>query len=459
MSIWKKKYGFVMGGLFLFIGVLSLYLACNNLSHSDALLEEVKLKDNIKIDSGMFAIMVEGDNGYEPSDTIPSGMVFNAEKSNCIDNNGQIVTDALSYENGYVNVSVGVTSYCYLYFDEIPSDVKVTVSTDGVSNTVPTSGIYKTSTSCSSGNVYYNPYYQRLEIGGFKRGTKCTLDYTSEDTSGYTLLSSIVQSNATTNENGYRYSGKTPNNYVWFNNEMWRIIGLIPTCTSASSGTCSATTNLVKIIRAESIGGLAYDAKESGYTGLWGSNTLYTLLNSYYYGKQNGTGTSYCYGYQTTAVADCDYSEIGISSESSDYYSQMIEDVYWNIGASVNSATPGTVYGTESATVTTNTAKIGLMSPSDYGYAAVVSGYSKKMSVYNTAAITGTNWLYGQGEEWTNIQYSSRANSALDVTYNGNMTNSFAYEGHAIRPVLYLDAGVYKISGSGTSSDPYMIGM
>ena len=357
-------------------------------------------------------------------------------------------------------ILISKNSKKYILYDGMMLAMTLTDS-DGNTTTItefPSGTNYTVSVDCGDTGVgRWLSEEWKLAVEDINGNVKCNVDFYARKDSD--KLSNVVQSNATTNENGYRYSGKTPNNYVWFNNELWRIIGLVPVCTSASSGTCSATTNLVKIIRAKSIGGLAYDAKSSGYTGLWGSNTLYTLLNSYYYGKQNGTGTSYCYGSQTTAVADCDYSEIGISSESSDYYSQMIEDVYWNIGASVNSATPGTVYGTESATVTTNTAKIGLMSPSDYGYAAVVSGYSKKMSVYNTAAITGTNWLYGQGEEWTNIQYSSRANSALDVTYNGNMTNSFAYEGHAIRPVLYLDAGVYKISGSGTSSDPYMIGM
>ena len=28
------------------------------------------------------------------------------------------------------------------------------------------------------------------------------------------------------NENGYRYEGKNQNNYIWFNNELWRIIGV-----------------------------------------------------------------------------------------------------------------------------------------------------------------------------------------------------------------------------------------
>ena len=138
----------------------------------------------------------------------------------------------------------------------------------------------------------------------------------------------------------------------------------------------------------------------------------------------------------------------------------MVEDVYWNIGASTYNATPSTVYGTESAKVTTSKSKIGLMSASDYGYAATVSGYSANISAYNTAAITGTNWLYGQGDEWTNIQCSSNTGFALSVSNNGNVSiDSNAYFGHAVRPVLYLDAGVYKISGSGTMADPYMIGM
>ena len=47
----------------------------------------------------------------------------------------------------------------------------------------------------------------------------------------------------------YRYTGANPNNYVSFNNELWRIIGVFPT----DDGTGNIE-NRVKIIRNESIG-------------------------------------------------------------------------------------------------------------------------------------------------------------------------------------------------------------
>ena len=45
------------------------------------------------------------------------------------------------------------------------------------------------------------------------------------------------------NENGYRYEGKNPNNYIWFNNEYWRIIGVFDSTSHGQS-----EKNMVKII-------------------------------------------------------------------------------------------------------------------------------------------------------------------------------------------------------------------
>ena len=248
---------------------------------------------------------------------------------------------------------------------------------------------------------------------------------------------------------GYRYEGTNPDNYVWFNNELWRIIGLIPTKTS------SGTENLVKIIRNASIGGLAYDAKSSGYTGAWGSNTLYTLLNNYFYGKQDGTDTAYCYGYQATAKAKCDYTSIGINT--SDYYGSMVKNVYWNTGASGYDVTASAAYTAETR-MQTVTGYIGLMSASDYGYASSGS-HTTSMYSYNNATHTLGNWLYGNGSEWTSIQNSGSTLYALAVSNDGPVSYSNAYFGYSVRPVLHLDSSVYVINGSGTESDPYILGI
>lgn len=296
-----------------------------------------------------------------------------------------------------------------------------------------------------------------------KDGVKCFIDFTTitDSNKNNYLLKTKVESVNTTNNNGYRYSGKTPSNYIWFNNELWRIIGSVPTKLSDNT-----TDNMVKVIRNESIGGISYDAKSSGYTGAWGSNTLYSLLNEAYYGKVNANDTTltvanYCVGYYYSSykpIPDCDYSKIGISSNSNDYYGKMIENVYWNTGASLanGSGTTISVLYTEIATQTVS-GKIGLMSVSDFGYAGLY--YDEEMKDQTFANYTSSNWLYGQGDEWTIIQYSSKTNYVIKISFLGYVSYSTANGAKSIRPVVYLNPNVYIISGNGTESSPYILGM
>ena len=98
------------------------------------------------------------------------------------------------------------------------------------------------------------------------------------------------------------------------------------------------------------------------------------------------------------------------------------------------------------------------MSASDYGYASSGS-HTTNLSSYNNATHTLGNWLYGNGCEWTSIQSSSHAYNAHYVNNNGYVKHSDAYYWFAVRPVLHLDSSVYVINGSGTESDPYILGI
>jgi len=299
----------------------------------------------------------------------------------------------------------------------------------------------------------------KLGVEDITGNVKCNISFTTNPT---TLKSKVETVNASQNYNshGYRYSGKTPSNWVWFNGEKWRIIGSIPTCTSSG---CATSENLVNIIRSESIGAYAYDASStssSSLKGAWGSNTLYSLLNTYYYAtdatKMNGQTHAGCYSLYGSTVKpkpNCDYSEIGILSSS--YYGKMVKKVYWNTGAS-SSVKPSEAYATEIGTQTVS-GYVGLMTASDWGYAASSSFHSITMNSYTSA--TETSWIFNNGYEWTSIQNSSRTYYALLVTYQGGMSNSSASNGYAVRPVVYLDSSVYIISGDGTEGNPYQIGM
>ena len=258
-------------------------------------------------------------------------------------------------------------------------------------------------------------------------------------------------------ENGYRYEGKDPNNYIWFNNELWRIIGVFDSASHGVSG-----QNLVKIIRNESIGGLAWHKSN---TNDWTQASLMNLLNGAYLDSENGTGGEYCYGYSTTVPAgNCDYTETGIN----DTYRAMIENVTWYLGGySSTSATAEAFYGYErgdtvdSGRPTSTTGYIGLMYPSDYGYSVLASSCARTTNLgsYDNATCAGQSWFYGQGYEWTITPYSSRSNYVFYVNFIGSLGIYDAYNGYSARPVLYLDSSVYVIDGNGSQSDPYIIGM
>ena len=266
-------------------------------------------------------------------------------------------------------------------------------------------------------------------------------------------------------DTGIRYEGKDPNNYIWFNDELWRIIGVFNEESHGVSG-----QNLVKIIRANSIGGLVWDndTSESNYgKNDWSTSDLKNLLNGAYLNSQNGTGGEYCYGYLTTTPSNCDYREIGIN----DTYRPMIENVTWYLGGhSTRDATADTFYTAERGTTvysgrpTSWAGYIGLMYPSDYGYSVLASSCprSTNLSSYGGNATTtcaGQSWLFVQGHEFTITPDSLLSYTVFKVINGAYIDTNGAAGGMSVRPVLYLDDSVYVIDGKGSVSDPYIIGM
>jgi len=89
---------------------------CGN-NKDNIILENVVLKETQEIPDGI-AIMIETYRGYEESttNTWPEDMIINKTLSGCIDGNGNKLEDALSFDNGIVNISTSNTAHCYLYF-------------------------------------------------------------------------------------------------------------------------------------------------------------------------------------------------------------------------------------------------------------------------------------------------------------------------------------------------------
>ena len=446
----KKVIIPIIGG----IVILSVFLIIYFNNKNPVLKEE-----NTK--SELFSYMIEtsaGSGDYEMATDNKwpgEGYVFNESLSGC--ENGSKLT--WNDETKSVTLKANISDKCYLYFDVEPPE-GIIVATNNTDNTFsPTT---PATLNCVGSNSIYNQKYQRIEVASIENQyTTCNLTYQTPSSKNYlnTYITSLAGQTQGTgqvvDENGYRYEGKDPNNYIWFNNELWRIIGVFDENSHGQNG-----ENLVKIIRNESIGGLAWHKSN---TNDWTASSLMNLLNGAYLNSENGTGGEYCYGYETTVGAQCNYTETGIN----DTYRSMIKNVTWYLGGySSIDATAESFYGYERGTTvyeensTSTTGYIGLIYASDYGYSVLASSCARttNLSDYNSATCAGQSWLYGQGNEWT-ITPDSSSSSYVFYLYYGYLYHTNANRGYATRPVLYLDSSVYVIDGNGSISDPYIIGM
>lgn len=396
-----------------------------------------------------FKIKNNGETSYTSVNNLPSDLTnyhIDEEKTIC-ENGGKdsIVGNKLAYQTlGSDRCSV------YLYYEE-PHDININVSNPSYL----LGGYTKSITNCDgiTGGTWDYKINGIIIDNISKTNSSCNITFTPKTPSNEKLLTTIVNNKATRNANGKRYQGKNPDNYVWFNDELWRIIGNIPVCLTSG---CVATQNRVKIIRNDSIGAIVYNQTDYNSSSplTWMRSNIQNLLNSCYLGKKSSCD-SYCYSHITKAKGTCDYSSDGI--DTADYYGKMVEDVYFNVGAGDETyKTASNYYTQEIATHATSTSKIGLMYASDWGYA--IEGFTGLLGRSGSPQNSSDkNWLMSNGNEWTMSAYSSSC--PLYAFNNGYLSFNQAVSGNSIRPVLYLKSNVYVVSGTGTKVDPYRIGM
>ena len=325
--------------------------------------------------------------------------------------------------------------------------------------------IKKDNTQIKSLKGISNSSYECFYLGNLTTSNTITISY-SKDSSASTQPDNVVfyLQTGTYNENiqnvstGYRYEGKNPNNYIYFNNELWRIIGVFDSSSHGKTG-----EYLTKIIRNDSLGGYAWDKSNKNN---WATSSLYNLLNTNYYNATDGTGGGNCYRYSTSITGNCDYTETGLQSE----YRAMVENVTWYLGGKdIAGYTADAFYTGErdstsvySGNTATITGYIGLMYASDYGYSVLSSSCARTTNLgsYNTSACGGSSWLKKEAYEWTVTHNSDSSSSSFNIDSGAYLNRYFSDTdfGYATRPVLYLNSTVQKISGSGTITNPYKIG-
>ena len=296
--------------------------------------------------------------------------------------------------------------------------------------------------------------------------------------SGVYATNKYTASDGTTKYHDYRYIGANVNNYVKFNNDLYRIIGVFDENSHGVTG-----QYLVKLIMANPIGANSWgiynssntSGTYSGYANDWtGKATgikanLNVLLNEYF---ANSTNTSSTYG----ACSNWTYFSVNTNYRTNDCtdivgygidpkYSGYIENATWYLYGRVAVQSKQNWYlcerGGNSCTSsgpstgdTSVTSKIGLMYLSDYLYA---SGYysSTDTSTQGQNYFGNKNWLY-KGWEWTLTPYASGTNVVWAVN-NGYANNHYSFTPFGSRPAFYLKSDIKISGGFGTYNNPYIL--
>ena len=297
-----------------------------------------------------------------------------------------------------------------------------------------------------------------------------------EESSGKSFDTVFAKNNSDIfDENGLRYEGADPNNYICLDNKtggacsdsslLFRIIGLFDEDTSNDGTTSAGTKKLLKVIDTNNYGGTDGKAWNSAGTNNWSTASLKTELNETY--LTNLLSTSNVNSKLSSAIANAKW-HLGGPSESNKN-TLTVESMY------TEERNTSAVY---SGNLSSIYEKVGLMYPSDYGYATVGGTTTNKSScraeaLYNWDGSSysdckNNDWLFtsqnsfANGAEWLLSPYSSRSLNAAYLRSAGYvyLSNSVNNGQHAVRPTFYLDSSILKIvgTGDGTKDSAYRIG-
>ena len=234
-----------------------------------------------------------------------------------------------------------------------------------------------------------------------------------------------------------RYRGVSPKNYVTFNNEVWRIIGVF--------------NGKVKLIREEGINNTEDASHPIEFQ--WDNKTTSNGAESNY-GK-NDWSTASAQIYLNTTY----YNSLDVISKS------MIAEVKYNLGGIITAdIDKKAIYELERGTIvytgrpTEWTGRIGLMYLSDYGYAASEE-CTETLNNYSNTICRNNDWLYKSAyHQWTMTSRSNMSSHVAYVSYNGYASGINAgYYWPSLRPVLYLNSSVQITGGEGTIASPYLL--
>ncbi len=302
-----------------------------------------------------------------------------------------------------------------------------------------------------------------------------------------------------TEDNNLRFISRAPNNYVYFNcstnnpDEMsgstcykFKILGVMNNVEDDNGNKLS----LVKIASATNYRYWTFDSSDESVNSgnginQWGASGTYEgadLMREF--------NTDYL-GNITVGTDDKWYDGKNNQKEASRFnaissYSQsMIQTVKWHTGAidedtstwslkNMYAMERGTKTGkictsgdecNDNVTRTTSwVGKIGLMYPTDYGYATdnieCINTNLYEWSEYNSLNCAYSTWMYdylGTQPTINPIASSEKSDLIATIVQGGPIYPVVSANSYGIRPTLYLKANVYVVGGDGTNANPYKL--
>ncbi len=286
-------------------------------------------------------------------------------------------------------------------------------------------------------------------------------------------------------ENGLRYEGTDPYNYICLDNKtggacsdsslLFRIIGLFDEEYSADGTSSSGTKKLLKILDTNNYGGTSGKVWNSAGTNNWSTASLKTELNGTYLSTLLATSGVNSKLNDVIVKAKWHLGGANIFSESN-YNIETIITKNWYKAERSPYATSGTLQNLYSGNPKYVFAKVGLMYPSDYGYATVGGSTTskencraKELYYWDSSSYSdckNNNWVFksspfiGDGE-WLISPNASLSASASTLSSSGFVgAGSVNDNQFAVQPTFYLDSSILKIvgTGDGTKDNAYRIG-
>ena len=209
----------------------------------------------------------------------------------------------------------------------------------------------------------------------------------------------------------YFFKGANPNNYIRFNNELWRIISV----------ECDGT---IKIMRNDSIGKIVWDSSQNNN---WARPaSLNTYLNGTYYNSLSSTAQG------QIAIHSWSIGSVSIWGE--------------NLDEQVNNENSRKWQG-----------NIALPTLSEYFRTNSDTSCNNYEAIDDNIDCRNSTWMYNSAIQWWTLTPNG-SNFVFKVSMSGSFSSySWADGSNEIRPAIYLNSSVKITDGDGSQSNPYIL--